>query len=97
MSAMKQTQLDTFIIMLESAGHKYSVINSPMHWLLNGYGRRKIMTTDSYTLIIVEGHFYDDLSAYFDSNGDLIEMLSHVVVGHPGSDRAKKIASTIQE
>ncbi len=75
------TDINNFIEMIERCGLECTR-HSPGRWRgkINRLGMVDLEVADEVT---VYGHFYDELSAYFDAEGNLITMESHVVFGAP--------------
>lgn len=77
------TQLRQFTAMLQSCGHKFTQcpLEDMVFHLIEG-GRPVRYTTNVQT-VIVQGCFYEELYAYFNEQGELLEMQSHVVNDEP--------------
>lgn len=84
----EMTQLEEFCAMLDTAGHSYEISEND-RLVYRGYPNTEVSVPT--TLVVVDGHFYDHLYAYFDKVGKLIEMISHVAYGLPGSKRAAEL------
>lgn len=81
------TQQEQFIEMLKECGHEYTVSDKE----ITRFSVRQITNLIALTLITVQGTFYDELYAYFDDDGKMVEMQSHVAFSYPATPKLKKL------
>jgi hypothetical protein len=82
MTFAKDRHLIQFKSMLDFCGLEYTE-NSPATWSGYNHKSKEYSKLKVKTMIVVTGHFYDELFAFFDDADQLITMESHVVSGMP--------------
>lgn len=79
------TDLEAFKQMLDHSGLKYEVDeDGQYHWCAGMGPGAPTQTVDVAKCVVVAGHFYEDLTAYFDHNEKLLTMESHVCISRDG-------------
>lgn len=90
---MKMTDLEQLKQMFDKCGHTYKIVENTTFRLIKSFAQ---YVNIECTEMTVQGHFYDELSVFFNEKGDLLEMQSHLIIGHPQTKATKKLMGGIK-